>query len=882
MKNFTTLFIILSLFFSTSLWGQEYKLSGVVLSDKGEPIYLATVHQKEGSRYVYTNEKGAFTIKLSKGKSILVFSCMGYAPVEMEFSMIADKGDLKVVLKELSLSLDEVTVVAKSVENKAGTSVYEIGEQAIKQVQATNLGDVLSLLPGKKITPPNLNAVQQADLRTAASSTANNFGTSIVLDGVQITNDGNMQSENPASSISGGKAAVGMGIDLRTINTAGIEKIEVISGVASPKYGDLTSGAIVVKSKVGKSPLMVSANLNPTAYQFSVNKGIQLARKMGFVNTDLAYTYSNASPTDRKDYYHNINAAVRWRTPVNEAREWYNTLSFQLNTSNNGQRVDPDEIYENKRTVNNQRYIFGISGSLKLLGTTSYSITGNVENQYSRTQSELNNGPFPMFDGLEAGTFFTTYSPLVYKQETVIKGFPVNFSGRVESDQEYKNGDYRLSFNTGVQYSYVKNYGKGRVMSGNVIGAGGVAASRGANFYEVPASTSYSAYHETNARRITDKSRHELRLGLRYDFMNSRYNLLSPRLSYSLLLRERLKFRTSWGVAYKAPAMIQLYPGPSYHDYTNLSYYATNPKERLAIVSTYIEQPTNEHLKPSKGDTKEFGMDWEGGNFSVRATYFHKRLSRGIYRTSELLILDKQLYEVVETPKDQQPVVAPIEGQIVKILRTKGVVKNSYKAITNGVEAVIVPPKIEATNTSFNLNLSYMETVENNYGYKMQLPSTSIGEASARYGVYKNPIETTRVSSGSLTIVQHIPSLRLVFNLVAELNFLNYNTRKDASLYPYAYYDDTGVLHQIPESDRENPEYANLKLPDHTYLTLFNPPFYTNYHLQVRKETTQGHSFSFFANNCFWYNPVYYKDDIKRTLNNIVVFGFGISLKIAQ
>lgn len=885
-RLFTTFFslFVLPLLVPVVLFAQSFTLKGVIKGSNGEGIYLATVHEKDGSRHAYTDEKGHFTITLPKGKTLLTFSCMGYDPVDREFVVGKNIDNIEVTLKELSLGLDEVVVTARSVENKAGTSVYEIGEQAIKQVQATNLSDVLQLLPGKKITPPALNTVQQADLRTAASSTANNFGTSIIVDGVQISNDGNMQADNPASSLGGGKAATGMGVDLRSINMAGVEKIEVISGVASPKYGDLTSGAVIVKSKVGRSPLMVSANLNPAAYQFSASQGLQLPKKLGFVNGDVSYTYSDASPVDRKDYFHNINAAVRWRTNFNQARDWYNTISFNLNTSHNGQRVDPDEIYENIRKVNNQRYILSMSGSLKFLGTTSYSLSGSLESQYSSSFNEMTDGPFPMISGLEAGTFFTTYSPMVYEKTTTIEGMPVNISGRVEADQDLKVGDFRFTFNTGVQYSYVKNYGKGRISTGDVIGLGGMAASRAANFHEIPASKTYSAYHETNMRRITDKSRHELRLGARYDFMNDRYHLLSPRLSYSWLIHNLFKVRASWGVAYKAPAMIQLFPGPSYHDFTNLSHFATNPKERLAIVTTVIVQPTNEHLKPSKGDTKEIGFDIEGEKFSIRTTYFHKELTRGIYRTSELLVLDRQNYKVVDRPVDQMPIVAPIQGEgaITKLLRTQGVVKNSYVATTDGIEAVIIPPKIEATNTSFMVSLSYMVTEENDYGFRLQLPSSNIGESGTRYGVYRNPNRTTYASNGNVTVTQHIPSLRLIFNLVAELNFVNYNKRTDASLYPESYYDGEGVLHDIPFEDRDKPEYANLKLPEATYLTINNPPFYTNYHLQVRKETKQGHSFSFFANNAFWYNPIYYRENIRRTLNAKISFGFGISLKITR
>lgn len=153
MKNRRIIITVLFALLSISLYSQEFSVSGIVKSDKGEPISFATVHQKNGRRHVYTDNKGEYSLKLYKGKTTLTFSCLGYATKEIEIDLTTDRRELIVTLQEMSLSLDEVVVVAKSVENKSGTSVYEIGEQAIKQVQAMNLSDVLTLLPGKKYLP---------------------------------------------------------------------------------------------------------------------------------------------------------------------------------------------------------------------------------------------------------------------------------------------------------------------------------------------------------------------------------------------------------------------------------------------------------------------------------------------------------------------------------------------------------------------------------------------------------------------------------------------------------------------------------------------------------------------------------------------------------
>jgi ferric enterobactin receptor len=272
----------LSFFLAVNVLAQEFTLSGKVITEDQEPVLFATVYTKDGTRHTLSDEEGKFSLKLPRGNANIIVSSMGFSPVEQVFTIDKDLKDVVFTLKRLTLSLDEVVVSARVTENKSGTSVYEIGQQAIQQVQAMHLGDVLSLLPGGRITPPDMMSVQQANLRTAAASSASNFGTAVIVDDAVISNDANMQSTNPATSFAGGQAVVGRGIDLRTITAANIESVEVITGVASPRHGDITTGAILVQSRVGRSPLMVSANMNPVAYQFAGSQGFQLRNNRGF------------------------------------------------------------------------------------------------------------------------------------------------------------------------------------------------------------------------------------------------------------------------------------------------------------------------------------------------------------------------------------------------------------------------------------------------------------------------------------------------------------------------------------------------------------------------------------------------------------------------
>ncbi len=884
MKNFTSR-ILVSLFLlliSSVCYSQSQKIEvkGKVTNENGKPIALASIYLHDNSNFTYSQDDGSYKMLIDYGDAVITASFVGY--VDRTYKMNFEKRDsvitLNFILKEESLEIDDITVQAEIKDSKDGTSVYEIKEQAIKQVQAKTLGDILSLLPGKKVGTTSLNSVQEANLRTATSNSMNNFGTSIMVDGAVMSNDANMQADSPATSMGSGEANVGGGIDLRTISAASIEKVSVVTGVASPKYGNLSSGLVLVTSKVGVTPFYVTANLNPGSYQFALTKGVDLG-KAGQLSTNLAYTYSDASNVDKKNYFNNINGGLRWRTRINEKLDWYNTTSFTLNYSKNGQYDDPDDFYKNTSNIVNSSYGLTVNGNLNLLGKLSYNLSATASSQLSEQVSTQTNGPLPLVSGLETGYYFGGYSTLVYPQETIMTGLPVNVNGSIDADQSLKVDDFSFSFSTGLQYSFSKNYGEGRVVDGAVSGLTTIAASRSTNFYEVPATNIISLYHQSTIQKSGDNSFYELRLGARYDNMYFKYNLLSPRLAFQAKYFDKYRVRASYGVSYKAPAMIQLYPGPTYIDNTVMSHYTDNPDERMAIVYTYVYQPDNSYLKPTRGDMFELGLDYFGDKFQVQLTGYMKSLTDGVGYTDQMRILNIQNYEVVERPVGEMPIVEAIPDSYDRVVNTYGLMQNNQESKTYGIELTLTPPKIEATNTQLDFRLSYMMTEAYNNSDEIRIEKYSVDSDEIRFGVY-NPSPTRYyVSSANLTLVQHIPSLRLAVTLISELNFVDYRDYLDKDIYAKAYYDASGEYHVIPESDRASSEYENLQLSASEY-DVEKTPFYPNFHLNIRKETKMGHSFSLYANNAFWLRKQYtYKEHV-RTIESLVTFGFSVSFMI--
>ena len=207
---------------------------------------------------------------------------------------------------------------------------------------------------------------------------------------------------------------------------------------------------------------------------------------------------------------------------------------------------------------------------------------------------------------------------------------------------------------------------------------------------------------------------------------------------------------------------------------------------------------------------------------------------------------------------------------------------NSSSSESNGIELSAQFPKIETTNTTINLSGSYISTLSKTNVPDIASSFANSGSQNTRYGVYERASYKNSVCRSNMTIIQHIPAIKLLVTLVCEGNWIDKSELDHTpSIYPIGFYESDGTYVDIPLEKRTNEEYADLKRSSDFYKT-FPKPEYFNFHLQLRKETKQGHSFSFFANNFLWYNPTY-KNDIskqKTYLNTKISFGLGVNFKL--
>ena len=127
------------------------------------------------------------------------------------------------------------------------------------------------------------------------------------------------------------------GVDMRSISTDDIERIEIVRGIPSVEYGNLTSGVVIVKTKSGQTPWEAKAQVDPFSKMVFAGKGFTLRDGSAInVSADWAQSWSDT----RRHYlgYDRVTASAGY------SKQWNR---FQLNVKGafysniNNRKQDP-------------------------------------------------------------------------------------------------------------------------------------------------------------------------------------------------------------------------------------------------------------------------------------------------------------------------------------------------------------------------------------------------------------------------------------------------------------------------------------------------------------------------------------------------------------
>lgn len=126
--------LILSLFIATTAFSQ-YKISGKIVDEKNQPIPFASVFIKNTSKGISANAEGYYVLSSDKTSLTLVFTAIGFKPLENVVNLTAES-TLNIQLKEEFYSLKGVTI-----KNTGEDPAYGIMRKAIA-LRKEHLGEI--------------------------------------------------------------------------------------------------------------------------------------------------------------------------------------------------------------------------------------------------------------------------------------------------------------------------------------------------------------------------------------------------------------------------------------------------------------------------------------------------------------------------------------------------------------------------------------------------------------------------------------------------------------------------------------------------------------------------------------------------------------------
>jgi outer membrane receptor protein involved in Fe transport len=270
---------IIGLMLPFAAMAQNYSVSGTVKEKAtGNAVDFATVALLSSEQWAVVDAKGNFEIKnVPAGENKLSVSCLGFVTVDKTLNVNGNIAGLVIELEEDNLRLESAVVTAKDNTNSATTS-RTIDKAALEHIQVTNVASVTGLLPGGSTSTGSLTSLQTISLRGGGS-----FNTSIEVDGVRLSNNSSFSSTS--------------GVTTNNIASANVESVEIITGVPSVEYGDMTAGVVKINTRKGRTPWQVTMTTSPSTKQVSLSKGFGLGTtkngwSRGVINASAEYAKS--------------------------------------------------------------------------------------------------------------------------------------------------------------------------------------------------------------------------------------------------------------------------------------------------------------------------------------------------------------------------------------------------------------------------------------------------------------------------------------------------------------------------------------------------------------------------------------------------------------
>ena len=905
-KGIFTLGLLLGCF--SSVYAQR-TITGKIVDEQNKPLSNVLVQEPISKKWTHTNNEGNYKLEVSNENSTLIVSQLGKD--SQEILITPNENNVDVILYKQSLRLDEVVISPK---RKKEYSEITLGKEAIENVQAFSINEVLEQLPGQFTPDFNNNQFKNIVFRSAINNTsitkvsnanadrqdyfANRaFGTSIVVNDIPLSNNENMQNFSPNTSgpfsyNSGNSFGDGSdysfsnanyGYDLREVATNNIEEIKVVQGVASAKYGDMTSGLVLIQTKVGETPFRASISMRDATTEYNLSKGFKISNR-NFLNTQVNFLESNSDPRNSLTKFNRINGNISWKTN-NKSATLTNTLSVNFSQRADKLKENPDDFSDAK--VKDEKTSISISDNLKWTLNKSWIDALNVDASFkydkslSYKEEWRNLGLAAISTATTTGIHDAIIIPSQYFYNMNVEGKPiatyVNVEG-VKSLTTKKNWIHTLS--AGLSTKTSANVGKGRYTTGNGVpnyltlsGAGGSLGYRDYNFTNTKTVFQFSAYVEDQITKYLDNDAvFKLDVGLRYENQLG-FSTFQPRINTSYGFNKFVRVRGGFGMASKTPSLNQLYTGNRYYDYMlGEGIYSISGVGNYAWIQTFELPADNPDLKPIKSMNSEVGVDLNFKFGSLNVTGFYNTMKDGITSQSAPFI---RAINTIQLNRGTTPPSYTITGERNVAFFASNLV-NALESNDKGLEAFMTFNRIKPLNLDVQLNGSYIQT--SNTPNALQYSASTVASANEKYGVYNGvKTKTEQLTLGS-NFNYHLKQVGLILSLRTE-HILLMNHNRNQRRNPIGYLDADMNYYDIPADQQGNKDLYGHLIKDPIKGDDKLQKSIHNLHLRVSKDFLNGFKVSVYTTNVFGLKPTYIDSSNNKQIYPIAQFSLGGKLE---
>lgn len=287
--------LILLLFFTIQIYGGpvEHTVRGLVINQEdGNPIAGVNVLIQGTGIGTSTASDGSFSINLSSGQDVLLFTHVAMLPQEV---FVGERDSTVVVMEQVGYQMDEFVITALGIsrERKSlGYATQELRGVELERIPSDNLLAVLSgRAAGLQVRNTfNTGGSVNVIMRGHTSFTQNNQAL-IVVDGVPFNND----MQNSSGQIAG-RYGFDYGTAASDLNPFDIETVNLLKGAAATAlYGArAANGVLIITTKKGK-------RTKPGMQPFEVNFRHQLST--GFIDKSTFPRYQQQYGAGYGPYY---------------------------------------------------------------------------------------------------------------------------------------------------------------------------------------------------------------------------------------------------------------------------------------------------------------------------------------------------------------------------------------------------------------------------------------------------------------------------------------------------------------------------------------------------------------------------------------------------